>query len=157
MSAWYILSALGIFPMCPGTPQWMLGAPLFDQAEIKFPDGREIRIEAKRSKPGEFLSRVTLDGSPVAETFVLHSALTKGARLKICRLKAPSDQENTVRGACCRAGGRLAQRAYPSKPGEEFKRWSQKRIIPKPLLCGRGFSLSTSTPSLRGSTHVARC
>ncbi len=81
MSAWYILSALGIFPMCPGTPQWMLGAPLFDQAEIKFPDGREIRIEAKRSKPGEFLSRVTLDGSPVAETFVLHSALTKGARL----------------------------------------------------------------------------
>ncbi len=81
MSAWYILSALGIFSMCPGTPEWMLGAPLFDKAEIKFPDGREIRINAERSKPGAFLSRVTLDGSPVAEPFVLHSAFVKGARL----------------------------------------------------------------------------
>jgi predicted alpha-1,2-mannosidase len=81
MSAWYILSALGIFSMCPGKPEWVLGAPLFDHAEIKFPDGREIRIEAQRSTPGAFLSRVTLDGVEVHEPFVLHSAFLKGARL----------------------------------------------------------------------------
>ncbi len=81
MSAWYILSALGIFSMCPGKPEWILGAPLFNQAEIQFPDGREIRIEAQSRKPGAFLDRVTLDGSAVGEPFVLHSALSKGARL----------------------------------------------------------------------------
>ena len=81
MSAWYILSALGIFSMCPGKPEWVLGAPLFDQAEIRFPDGREIRILAQRSKPDAFLSRVTLNGAEVHEHFILHSALVNGARL----------------------------------------------------------------------------
>ena len=37
MSAWYILSALGIFSLCPGKPEWVLGAPLFERAEIRFP------------------------------------------------------------------------------------------------------------------------
>jgi len=81
MSAWYILSALGIFSMCPGKPEWVLGAPFFDRAEVQFPDGRKITVEAQRSKPGAFLNRVTLDGAEVREPFVLHSALAKGARL----------------------------------------------------------------------------
>jgi putative alpha-1,2-mannosidase len=59
----------------------VLGAPFFDRAEIQFPDGRKISVEAQRSKPGAFLSRVTLDGAEVREPFVLHSALAKGARL----------------------------------------------------------------------------
>lgn len=81
MSAWYILSALGIFSMCPGKPEWVLGAPFFDRAEVQFPDGRRISVEAQSSKPGAFLSRVTLDGAEVREPFVLHSALAKGARM----------------------------------------------------------------------------
>jgi len=81
MSAWYILSALGIFSMCPGKPEWVLGAPFFDRGEVQFPDGRTISVEARRSKPEAFLNRVTLDGAEVREPFVLHSALAKGARL----------------------------------------------------------------------------
>ncbi len=81
MSAWYVLSSLGIFSLCPGKPEWALGAPLFEQAEIKFPDGREIRIEAQIKTPGAFLSRVTLNGAEVAGPSVPHSELVKGARL----------------------------------------------------------------------------
>jgi putative alpha-1,2-mannosidase len=81
MSAWYVLSALGIFSLCPGKPEWALGAPLFEQAEIRFPDGREIRIEAQRKKPGAFLNRVTLNGVEVHGGFIPHSALLKDARL----------------------------------------------------------------------------
>jgi len=81
MSAWYVLSALGIFSLCPGKPEWVLGAPLFEQAEIRFPDGRAIRIEAHSGKPGAFLNRVTLNGVEQKGNSVAHSALAKGGRL----------------------------------------------------------------------------
>jgi putative alpha-1,2-mannosidase len=48
MAAWYILSALGLFALCPGKPEWALGAPFFPSAEIRFPDGRGIHIDAYR-------------------------------------------------------------------------------------------------------------
>jgi predicted alpha-1,2-mannosidase len=81
MGAWYVLSALGIFSMCPGKPEWVLGAPLFDRAEIRLLDGREIRIEAHGTKPGAFLNRVTLNGVELNGPSVLHSELVKGGRL----------------------------------------------------------------------------
>jgi putative alpha-1,2-mannosidase len=67
--------------MCPGKPEWVLGVPLFDQAEIRLQDGREIRIETHGRKPGEFLNRVTLNGVEQHGPSVLHSELVKGARL----------------------------------------------------------------------------
>lgn len=81
MAAWYVLSSLGIFSMCPGKPEWVLGAPLFDQADIVFPDGREIRIEAHSKKPGAFFNHVTLNGVEHHENTVQHAAFLKGARL----------------------------------------------------------------------------
>ncbi len=80
MSAWYVLSALGIFSLCPGKPEWTLGAPLFEQAEIRFPDGREIRIEA-HGKVGAFLNRVTLNGVEHRENLVQHAEFLRNARL----------------------------------------------------------------------------
>ncbi len=59
----------------------MLGAPLFEQIEVKFPDGREIRIDAQSTKPGAFLNRVTLNGEEVGGTSIPHSAFLKDARL----------------------------------------------------------------------------
>ena len=81
MGAWYVLSALGIYSLCPGKPEWTLGAPLFEQAEIRFQDGREIRIEAHSKKPGAFLNRVTLNGKEHEGNSVQHSEFLKSARL----------------------------------------------------------------------------
>jgi predicted alpha-1,2-mannosidase len=81
MAAWYILSALGIYSLCPGKPEWTLGAPLFEQAEIRFPDGRTIRIEAHSNKPGAFLNHVTLNGVEQSGPSVLHSVLANNGRL----------------------------------------------------------------------------
>lgn len=82
MGAWYVLSSMGIFSMCPGKPEWVLGAPLFERAQIRYPDGREIRIEAHSRQPGAFLDRVTLNGVEYHEHSVQHSVLLKGARLE---------------------------------------------------------------------------
>jgi predicted alpha-1,2-mannosidase len=81
MSAWYVLSALGIFSLCPGKPEWVLGAPLFEQAEIRFPDGRVIRIEARSKKADAFLDRVTWNGVEIRGYAVEHADLVKGGRL----------------------------------------------------------------------------
>ena len=81
MGAWYVLSSLGIFSLCPGKPEWVLGAPLFDQAYVVFPDGREICVEARSGKPGTFFNRVTLNGVEHLENAVQHAAFLKGAHL----------------------------------------------------------------------------
>ena len=81
MSAWYIMSALGFYSLCPGKPEWVLGAPLFKQATIKMPDGREIRIDAQSKIPGAFLKRVTLNGTELNGPSIPHAAFLKNARL----------------------------------------------------------------------------
>jgi putative alpha-1,2-mannosidase len=81
MSAWYVLSSLGIFSLCPGKAEWALGAPLFEKASIHYPDGRTIEIEAQSKKTGAFLDQVTLNGVRHTEAFIPHSSLAKGAHL----------------------------------------------------------------------------
>ncbi len=81
MGAWYVLSSLGIFSMCPGKPEWVLGAPLFERAEIRLPGGPEIRITA-HAKPGAFFNRVTLNSVEFKGFAIPHEALVKGARLE---------------------------------------------------------------------------
>ncbi len=81
MGAWYVLSALGIFSMCPGKPEWVLGAPLFEHAEIRREDGQRIRIEARGGKAGALFDRVTLNGVDVKGPSVQHSELVAGGEL----------------------------------------------------------------------------
>lgn len=81
MSAWYILSSMGIYSLCPGKPEWTLGAPLFEKAVIHYPEGREIQIEAHSTNPDAFLKKVTLNGAEHKENFVLHVEFLKGAKL----------------------------------------------------------------------------
>lgn len=49
MSSWYVLSALGLYPICPGSPQYTLGVPLFDEATVRLANGRSLRITAERT------------------------------------------------------------------------------------------------------------
>ena len=44
MSSWFVFSALGFYPVCPGKPEYALGTPLFDRAEIQVGDGRVFRV-----------------------------------------------------------------------------------------------------------------
>jgi putative alpha-1,2-mannosidase len=68
---------MGIFPLCPGAPDWTLGAPLFPQADIAFPGGRRIRIEAHRNTAGKPYQDVLLDGNPHPSSSIPHRELLK--------------------------------------------------------------------------------
>ena len=79
MSAWYILSALGLFPLCPGKPDWTLGAPLFPKAQIQYLDGKTIEIEAQNGKPGLFFDQVLLNGKLHTQGSIPHASLSSDA------------------------------------------------------------------------------
>lgn len=81
-SAWYILSSLGLFALCPGKPEWTLGSPLFKSAEIRLPEGRTIRIDAIRSAPNEFYNQVKLNGIVQHGPSIPHRALLSNAHLE---------------------------------------------------------------------------
>lgn len=81
MSAWYILSALGLFAACPGDSRWTLGAPFFDKITVDYGDGRSFRIEAKRPDDAAFLDQVTLNGQPTDGIGVEHADLMNGRLL----------------------------------------------------------------------------
>lgn len=75
MSAWYILSALGIFSACPGDSKWVLGAPFFDSAVIQHPTGPSLRIDAEGAPGGQFLNKITLNGKPTNGMTIEHADL----------------------------------------------------------------------------------
>jgi predicted alpha-1,2-mannosidase len=80
MSAWYILSSLGLFAACPGDSRWTLGAPYFSAATITHADGTTLNIEAQSTDDAMFLSHVTLNGTPTDGMHVEHRQLAN-ARL----------------------------------------------------------------------------
>jgi putative alpha-1,2-mannosidase len=80
MSAWYTLSALGIFAACPGDSKWTLGAPFFSSITVAHADGSTLQIDAHNSDGTAFLGQVTLNGKPTNGISVEHVEL-KNAHL----------------------------------------------------------------------------
>lgn len=75
MSAWYVLSSLGLFAACPGDSRWTLGAPFFDEITVRYDDGTQLRISAQRADDQAYLRTVTLNGRPTNNMTVEHAEL----------------------------------------------------------------------------------
>ncbi|RYY66360.1 MAG: glycoside hydrolase family 92 protein, partial [Chitinophagaceae bacterium] len=82
MSAWYVLSALGIYPVCPGNNDYVFGTPLFDKAMIRLENGKTFTISAQRSAPGDFyVQSARLNGKPYSYSYILHQLIASGGAL----------------------------------------------------------------------------
>jgi putative alpha-1,2-mannosidase len=83
MSAWYVLSALGFYPLCPGKPEYTLGAPLFPHAVVHPGGGKRIVIEAPRNGPATpYSSSVSVNGAEWRSSIIEHGTLTRDARIQ---------------------------------------------------------------------------
>jgi predicted alpha-1,2-mannosidase len=83
MAAWYILSSLGFYPLCPGKPEYTLGAPLFPLAVIHLDGVKSIVIEAPSNGPETpYAARVTVNEAEHPSTVIEHATLTRGARMR---------------------------------------------------------------------------
>lgn len=82
MSAWYILSAMGFYPVCPGTPQYVIGSPLFDGATIHLQNGRKFTVRANQvSASNMYIQSATLNGKPLLKNWFTHDDILAGGEL----------------------------------------------------------------------------
>jgi putative alpha-1,2-mannosidase len=82
MSAWYVLSAIGFYPLCPGTPAYTLGSPIFSRIVIHQSNGKDFTVLAPRtSAENRYVQVVRLNGKPVIGSEITHSDITSGATL----------------------------------------------------------------------------
>jgi predicted alpha-1,2-mannosidase len=82
MAAWFILSSLGFYSLCPGRPSYVLGSPLFEEAHLSLIDGRKTSILTfgqRRDHP--FVESCTLNGRTFDNASISHQALANGAQL----------------------------------------------------------------------------
>ncbi|HLI17613.1 MAG TPA: GH92 family glycosyl hydrolase [Rhodanobacteraceae bacterium] len=82
MSAWYILSALGLYAVDPVSANWVFGSPLVDRAEIDVGGGRKLVVEARgNGKDRPYIQSVTWNGKPWTRSWITHAELVKGGTL----------------------------------------------------------------------------
>lgn len=80
MSAWFILSALGFYPLCPGKPEYTLGQSFFPAVTVHLPQGKTLRIARAASSGGN--GSATFNGRPVIASTLSHATLMAGGRLR---------------------------------------------------------------------------
>ena len=94
-SAWYVFSALGFYPVCPGTDQYVLGAPLFKKATVHFENGKTFEIKApQNSCTNLYIKDMKVNGAEYSKNYVTHSLLQNGGVVD-CVM---SDTPNMERG-----------------------------------------------------------
>ena len=94
-SAWYVFSALGFYPVCPGTTQYVMGAPLFKKATLHFENGKSLVINAPANSAENFyIKSLKFNGQNYTKNYLGHNDLMKGAVLDI----EMDDQPNKQRG-----------------------------------------------------------
>ena len=82
-SSWYVLSALGLYSVCPGTDQYVIGSPVFTKATITLENGNQFVIEAKNnSKENVYIQSATLKNSIYTHNWISYNDISKGGTLQ---------------------------------------------------------------------------
>jgi putative alpha-1,2-mannosidase len=83
MSAWFILSALGFYALCPGKPSYILGSPLFDYVTLDVENGRKTTIEAlNNGAKNYFVKNLRVNGALHQDNSISHELITRGSSLR---------------------------------------------------------------------------
>ena len=95
-SAWYVFSALGFYPVCPGTDQYVIGSPLFQSVTIHLENGKNISISAKKnSKENVYIEYMKVNGKNYPKNYLTHGDLLKGAKIDFEMSAIPNKKRGT--------------------------------------------------------------
>ena len=96
-SAWYVFSAMGFYPVCPGTKQYAIGSPLFQSVKVKLENGKSIVLQAPgNNKDTRYVNDVKINGKSVSRTWLSHDELTAGARIQFQMSGKPNMKRGTA-------------------------------------------------------------
>jgi hypothetical protein len=90
MSAWYVMSALGFYPVTPGSDKYVIGTPLFNSMTIELENGKTFEIRAKEvSKNNIYVHAINYNGEPWTKSYITHDMIMKGGLLEFTMGKEP--------------------------------------------------------------------
>ncbi|NIA32046.1 MAG: glycoside hydrolase family 92 protein, partial [Actinobacteria bacterium] len=82
MSAWYVLSAAGFYPVCPGEPSYIIGSPVFDKMTFHLENGKQFTIRAEHvSKRNKYIRGAMMNGKPWTKSWFSHADILNGGEL----------------------------------------------------------------------------
>ena len=91
MSAWYIFTAMGFYPVCPGTDQYVLGAPYLPYMKLTLDNGKTLEIKADGvSDENRYVKGVKLNGVPYTKTYITHEDIKAGGTLEFTMSSKPN-------------------------------------------------------------------
>ena len=100
MSAWMIFTALGFYPVTPGSNQYVIGRPFVDQATLNLPNGKRFRVVVEGlSDAHPYVGRLTLNGAPLQRSFIRHDEIMAGGELRFTMAAGPDKSWATGRQA----------------------------------------------------------
>ena len=90
-SAWFVWSAMGMYPVCPVVGEYAIGSPLFKEMHIKMPGGKELKLEAKdNSDTNIYVDRISFNGRKYDRNYFTHIQLQNGGKIKFKMVEDPS-------------------------------------------------------------------
>ncbi|MFI2743274.1 GH92 family glycosyl hydrolase [Zhouia sp. PK063] len=95
-SSWYVLSALGIYSVCPGTDQYVLGSPMFNKITITLENGNKFVIDAKNnSHKNVYIQKATLNGKEYTKDYLTYDDISKGGTFTLEMSDTPNKERGT--------------------------------------------------------------
>ncbi|RYC67222.1 glycoside hydrolase family 92 protein [Spirosoma sordidisoli] len=95
-SVWYVFSALGFYPVCPGTDQYVLGTPLFRKATLRLENGKMLVLNAPaNSSQNRYVGAVTRNGTVYEKNWFSHGDLLRGGTINFTMVAQPNKQRGT--------------------------------------------------------------
>ena len=96
-SAWYVFSAMGFYPVCPGSNQYVLGVPYFDKLTLHLENGKTVNITANgNTNATRYVNSMTLNGAAYNHNYLNHSVLTDGADIVFNMSATPNMERGTL-------------------------------------------------------------
>ena len=96
-SAWYVFSALGFYPVCPASDEYVIGSPLFKNAIINLENGKDVIIDAaNNSDVNIYIGDIMLNGKDYMHNYFKHDAMLQGAEIKIKMQSCPNVTRGTA-------------------------------------------------------------
>ena len=96
MSAWYIMSSLGFYPVAPGSGEYVLTSPLFKRADMRLHNGKTLTVKANNPAKNVYISRVMFNGKQIDKTFITHDQIMEGGTLEFVLTSTPEKNRMTT-------------------------------------------------------------
>ena len=95
-SAWYVFSAMGFYPVCPGMPEYAIGSPLFKKVTLHLSEGKTFTVStANNAADRPYIQKAMLNGEELSRNYLTHDELLKGGELTLSMDSVPNTQRGT--------------------------------------------------------------